>query len=216
MKKLKPGQAIVAVHLALLCLIIVPFFLYEGLFERLSAELLSGTRSFEIFIAAAFLLAIDVFAPIPSSAVSISAGMLLGAPLAFLASLFGLTLGSLLGYGFGYYFRKLHFDRWYADPEFRNLSSEFSRYGYAVLLICRGVPILAEMSVMVAGFHRYTFGKFVLVTFAGNCVLAFLYSYMGNSAINLTSAYLLTAVFLLVPFLTFSARFWWLRRQGEA
>lgn len=216
MKTLAPVRAIIAVYAAVLGLIILPFLLYEGLFEWLVTELLSGTRAVEIFLATVFLLAADVFAPVPSSAVSISAGMFLGGPLAFGASLIGLSLGCFLGYGFGYYFRRVHFDRWYTDSEFRHLSSELSRYGYPVLLICRGIPILAEMSVMVAGFHRYPFKKFVLITFSGNCVLALLYSYMGGSAANLVSVYLLIAMFLLIPFLTYSFRLLWLSKQVES
>ena len=63
----------------------------------------------EVFLATAFLLMADVFIPVPSSAVSVSAGMLLSTPFAFLACFLGLSAGALLGYGFGYYFRRMHF-----------------------------------------------------------------------------------------------------------
>jgi 3-dehydroquinate synthase len=153
---------------------------------------------------------------VPSSAVSVSAGMLLSTPFAFLACFLGLSAGALLGYGFGYYFRRMHFERWYKDDEFRTLSVHLSRYGLVVLLICRGIPILAELSVMVAGFHRYSFRKFLGIVTLGNLLLAFLYSVIGDQVADVTSAYVLAAVFLSIPMITYAARLLWLRGIEKA
>lgn len=214
--KINFTTALIVLHVLMLAVIVVPFLLYEELFDRLAEELLSGERNLEIFLGTAFLLAADVFVPIPSSAVSVSAGMLLTTPEAFLACFIGLSGSALLGYGFGYYFRRMHFERWYQDDEFRNLSMQLSRYGFLVLLICRGIPILAELSVMVAGFHRYPFRKFLGVVTLGNVLLAFLYAVIGDQVSDVTSAYVLGAVFLSIPMITYSARLWWLRRLEKA
>ncbi len=210
--KIKWRSALVILHAVMLALIIVPFLLFENLFDTMATELLSGQRAGEIFLATSVLLAADVFVPVPSSAVSVSAGMLLGMPMAFLACFLGLSAGALLGYGFGFYFRRWHFERWYRDDEFRQLSRQLSQYGFVVLLICRGVPILAELSVMVAGFHRYAFSKFLAVMTLGNLVLAFIYAVIGEQVTNATSVYLLAAVFLSIPVATYSLRLWWLHR----
>lgn len=214
--KVKFSYALVVLHLLMLALIVLPFVFYEDLFDRLATELLSGQRSLEVFLATAFLLMADVFIPVPSSAVSVSPGMLLATPLAFLACFLGLSAGALLGYGFGYYFRRMHFERWYRDDEFRTLSMHLSRYGLFVLLICRGIPILAELSVMVAGFHRYPFRKFIGIVSLGNLVLAFLYSVIGDRVADVTSVYVLAAVFLSYPMITYTARLLWLRRVEKA
>jgi len=210
--RIKFRQALVVFHIVLLALIIVPFLLWGETFDALSRELLAGQRATEVFVATSALLALDVFIPIPSSAVSVSAGMLLGAPVAFAACVIGLTAGCLLGYGFGFYFRRVHFDRWHNDAEFRGLSEQLSKYGYILLLGCRGIPVLAEMSLMVAGFHRYPFGKFLMITMLGNSILAALYTYLGDSVQNVGSVYLMIATLLMIPAITYSVRLWWLNR----
>ncbi|MBT4160815.1 MAG: hypothetical protein HOC70_03375 [Gammaproteobacteria bacterium] len=210
--RIKPRQVLIAFHVVLLVLIILPFLLWGEEFDALTLELMSGQRAAEVFVATSALLAMDIFIPVPSSAVSVSAGMLLGAPMAFVSCTIGLTAGCFLGYGFGYYFRRFHFNRWHDDPEFRKLSMQLSKYGYILLLFCRGIPVLAEMSLMVAGFHRYPFGKFLLITLVGNLTLAGLYTYLGDSVQNIGSVYLLIVVLLMVPALSYSIRLWWLNR----
>lgn len=210
--RIKAGYTLIGLHILTLALIIVPFLLWGDQFDQLALEMLAGERAEEVFLTTAGLLSMDVFIPVPSSAVSVSAGMLLGGPGAFFACLLGLTVGCLIGYGFGYYFRRYHFNRWYGDDEFRSLSQQLSRYGYLLLLVCRGIPILAELSLMVAGFHRYPFRQFLLVTLIGNVMLAGIYSYLGDSVHSLESVYLLFATFLIIPALTYSARIWWLSR----
>ena len=85
-----------------------------------------------------------------------------------------------------------------------------------MLLICRGIPILAELSVMVAGFHRYSFRKFLGIVTLGNLLLAFLYSVIGDQVADVTSAYVLAAVFLSIPMITYAARLLWLRGIEKA
>ncbi len=213
--KLKPGQAMVLIHLLLLGMLVMPFLLYEDLFNRFAEVLLSGQHALLVFLATVALLTADVLIPVPSSAISVSAGMLLSLPAAFLACFLGLSGSAFVGYGFGYFFRRLYFERWYTDDEFRQLSTQLSRHGAPVLLLCRGIPILAEMSVMVAGFHRYPFARFSAVVTLGNLVLAVIYSFLGTSIEQSTSIYLFAAAFLAVPFITFSLRLWWLRRVAD-
>ena len=209
-------QKLLLIYAVMLAVVVVPFVFFGDWFDTVAAQLLSGERKFEMFLVTSGLLAADVFIPVPSSAVSVSAGMLLGLPLAFLATLLGLTLGCYIGYGFGFYFRKVHFDRWNEDSEFRKLSAEFSRHGYIVLLTCRSIPLLSEMSVIVAGFHRYPLAKFTVVTFAANSVLAGLYAFLGDNAMGLNSVYLVVAIMFCIPFFTYSARLLWVSRASSA
>lgn len=210
--KVKASQILILIHILFLAAVVGPFLVFGELSEDLTIELMSGERSLEIFLVTAGLLAADVFVPIPSSVISVSAALLLGPIMSFWACLLGLTGSCFIGYGFGFYFRKVHFDRWYTDGEFRHLSSELSRFGYVVLLMCRGIPLLAEMSVIVAGFHRYSLRKFTLVTLAGNTILAAIYSLIGNSVTNYTPIYLIVAAFLIIPLVAYLLRLWWLKR----
>ena len=119
---IKPGQALLAFHICVLLLVVLPFVFWGDFFDALALEILSGKRSAELFAAISLVLAADLLIPVPSSAVSVSAGMLLGAPLGFLACLLGLTIGCIAGYGAGFYFRRYYFGRWHDDDEFRILS----------------------------------------------------------------------------------------------
>lgn len=220
--KFRPGKKLIIIHLLMLAVVAGPFLLFGDWFDQFAIDLMAGQRKQEMFLATAGLLAADVFIPVPSSAISVSAGMLLGMPLAFLATLLGLTVGCYTGYAFGFYFRRVHFDRWSEDKEFRNLSAEFSRHGYLVLLGCRSIPLLAEMSVIVAGFHRYPFLKFSLVTLVANVLLAGLYAFLGENALQLSSIYLVIVLLFIVPLITIGLRLFWVRRfastihpQGE-
>ena len=208
-----PARTLVAFHVVVLLFVVAPFLFWGDQFDALAIEILEGKRASELFIATAVVLAADLVIPVPSSAVSVSAGMLLGAPIGFLACFLGLTLGCVAGYGAGYYFRRYHFNRWHDDHEFRELSMQLSRQGYIILLACRGIPIVAEMSVMVAGFHRYPFLKFVMVTALGNAILAGIYAFVGETVHNLCSIYLLVATFFMIPAITFSVRMWWVGRH---
>ena len=209
--KYKTGLALGGVHLLMLLILLVPFLVAGETFDDLVPALLDGQRQVEMFLLTTLLLTVDVFIPVPSSVVSVSAGMILGAPVGFVACLTGLTGGSLLGYGFGYYFRRLNLQRWVEDQAFRELSAQFSRYGYMVLIVCRGVPLMAELSVVIAGFHRYPLRRFLGVTSAANVVLAGLYSVLGGSVAGVGAWYLVLVTFFLVPAATFGLRLLWLR-----
>ncbi|HEY3496699.1 MAG TPA: DedA family protein, partial [Polyangiaceae bacterium] len=66
------------------------------------------------------------------------------------------------------------------------------RFGALVLIVCRGVPVLAEASTVFAGALRMRLAHFMLVTSSANAGLALAYA---------TLASLGTGIFaLLAPF----------------
>ena len=72
-----------AIYFLLMAVVVLPFVFFGESFDALAKELMSGRRVEEIFLVSMTLLALDIFIPVPSSAMSVSAGMFLGMPMAF-------------------------------------------------------------------------------------------------------------------------------------
>lgn len=209
----KQRRLIFCIHLVFLVMIIVPFLLWEEDIYRLASASLSGEHYAEVVVIVTSLLMLDVFLPVPSSLVGTSAGLLLGWQLGFLSCLAGLSLGSLLGYSVGYLFRKTFFHRYFSDDEFRNLSFNLSQYGFLTLIACRGIPVLAEMSVLIAGFHRFSLGRFLLATFIANIFVSAVHTYLGVTASGSDSIYFIAIAFMFVPVFGYALRFFWRKRK---
>ena len=56
------------------------------------------------------------------------------------------------------------------------------RFGPAVLIISRGVPVLAEASVLLMGVHQLTWRKFLPAVLLSNLGVAFAYAALGDYA----------------------------------
>jgi uncharacterized membrane protein YdjX (TVP38/TMEM64 family) len=128
------------------------------------------------------LLATDVFLPIPSSLVSTLAGGQLGVVGGTLASWAGMSLGAMIGFalarGFG-----PPLVRWMTRPEDLGRSAElFERYGPAILILGRGVPVLAEATVLSLGMHGLPWRRFLPPVLLSNFGLALAYSAFGELA----------------------------------
>ncbi|MDP9530078.1 3-dehydroquinate synthase [Pseudomonas protegens] len=124
------------------------------------------------------LLALDVLLPVPSSLVALLAVAALGAIGGYLVIFIGLCLGAALGYWLGAgYFRLL--STWLG---LRSWQPGQLAYRLSTLsLVClRGVPVLAETSVLAAGMQRYPLRQFLLVTTLANAGLALAYAAIGS------------------------------------
>jgi len=124
------------------------------------------------------LLALDVVLPVPSSVVALLAVAALGSVGGYLVIFIGLCLGAWLGYALGAgYFRVLSGR---LGLHQRKPGQMAYRLGTLSLVCLRGVPVLAETSVVAAGMQRYPLRTFVLVTTLANAGLALAYSAIGS------------------------------------
>lgn len=133
-----------------------------------------------IAIVVTTLLAVDIFLPIPSSLVSTLAGSQLGAPLGILFSWIGMTLGTIIGFALARQFGS-RFALWFSsqrDLEKANLLSD--RYGPLLLVIGRGVPVVAEASVLLLGMHNLPWKKFLPPVLLANLGLSIAYALFGE------------------------------------
>ena len=128
------------------------------------------------------LLATDIFLPIPSSVISTLGGWQLGWMLGTAASWLGMTIGAALGFALARRFGQ-PFALWFTKTgELDRMRSLSSRYGPAALVLTRGVPLLAEASVLLMGLHGMTWRQFLPPVVLSNLGIALAYSAFGNIA----------------------------------
>ncbi|RYZ06313.1 MAG: DedA family protein [Myxococcales bacterium] len=191
---MKPWLRWTALTCLVLALILVPFALWEDSISALSARLLAPTAGrVALAVVVVFLLAADVLLPVPSSFISAGAVALLGALAGGVSVAVGMTLGAWLGYALG---------RWGGEPlaarvagttELARARDLMARHGSWVVLVCRGVPVLAEASTLLAGATRVSRLRFAVTTTLGNVGLAGAYAAVGVLELSGTRA-------LLAPF----------------
>lgn len=200
--------------LGLLLLILVPFFLFEGFFAELCERLVAAPISPWILgPTLALLLASDVFLPIPSSIVSTAGGALLGAWGGGFTSFLGMTVGALLGYGAGRYGGRRGTARLVGKAELARVERLHQRYGSAVVVLCRAIPVLAEASVVFAGVTRVPVRRFLPPVALANAGISAVYALAGAYAMGegsfllaLLGAITLPAIGLVVARLAGAAR----------
>ncbi|MBV4458416.1 3-dehydroquinate synthase [Pseudomonas sp. COR58] len=164
-------------------LVIASFLLFEQQIHDVVAQLdlyLPRTPAQHINLALLLiaLLALDVVLPVPSSMVALLAVAALGGIGGYLVIFIGLCLGAWLGYALGAgYFRVLSGRLGLHQRKPGQLAY---RLGTLSLICLRGVPVLAETSVVAAGMQRYPLRAFVLVTTLANAGLALAYSAIGT------------------------------------
>jgi len=133
-----------------------------------------------ILIVSALLFA-DLFIAIPTMTVTILAGYFLGWPLAIIACLIGFYLAGISGYLISrvYGYRLLEYI--YKDRQRLNeMHDIYSRFGGVVLVICRAMPILPEVSCCMAGATKMNFGRFIIAYSLGTIPYVLVITYAGS------------------------------------
>jgi membrane protein DedA with SNARE-associated domain len=160
--------------------IIIPFMLWDDILEPVaSAKLEQATEEVRGLVVIGLLTA-DIVLPIPSSLVMVGAAMALPTLTAFLSCFVGLLLGCSVGYAMGWVLGEPLLAHM-ADPERRAmLSAWFTRHGVIVVAVCRPIPVLAELSIVMAGSARSPLPPFVLGCAAANAGVAGVYVALGS------------------------------------
>jgi uncharacterized membrane protein YdjX (TVP38/TMEM64 family) len=191
---MRPWQRWTLLACLVLALILLPFALWEQPITALSARLLAPSSG-RVTLAAivVLLLASDVLLPIPSSFVSAGAVALLGAAQGGITVAIGMTAAAWLGYALGWWGGEPLARRMAGPGELERARRMMARHGSWVLLVCRGVPVLAEASTLLAGATRSSAFRFGLVTALGNLGLSAAYAAIVVLSLSGPSA-------LLAPF----------------
>ncbi|MCI0358072.1 MAG: VTT domain-containing protein [Planctomycetaceae bacterium] len=192
--------------IVVLAIPIVPFLLFGERVEAWLGAWRDHPPAAPIVAAAVvLLLATDVFLPIPSSLVSTLAGSQLGAMGGTAASWTGMSLGAIVGFAIarrygpglaGWLTRK---------GDVRRTAALVERFGPLLLVLGRGVPVLAEATVLLFGMHGLTWRQFLPPVLLANLGLALAYSLFGELAQRYHSLPLALAVAIALPVLMVAA-----------
>lgn len=183
-----------------LAAILVPFFLFgEGLETAARRFLEARPPDWQLALVLGGLLAGDIVLPVPSSLVSTAAGALLGFWRGTATSWVGMMVASGLGYQLGARAGEAALRRMAGPSEVARLALLAERQGPWFLLVFRGVPVLAEASVVLAGVSRMSRRSFFSASALANLGVSATYSALGASAARAGSFPLLFAGMVLLP-----------------
>jgi len=127
------------------------------------------------------LLFADLFIAIPTMTVAIMAGFFLGWPLGAATVITGFLLAGVIGYAISRRYGWRLLNHIYNDQEkLDEMHLTFSAYGPVMLIICRAMPILPEVSCCMAGATRMSFGKFLTMYGLSTVPYALIITYSGS------------------------------------
>ncbi len=162
---------------------VLPFLLFgpqmESWVERWMA---SPQSSLVAALAVVGLLSTDIFLPIPSSLVSTLGGWKLGVLAGTLASFVGLSIGAAVGFALAKRWGRPFAARLTRAEELERMQRIAQKYGPAVLVLTRAVPVLAEASVLLMGIHNLSWRRFLPPVLLSNLGVAVAYSAFGKLA----------------------------------
>lgn len=169
--------------IVILAIPIVPFLLFGERVDRWLVQWKTDPPPAPtVAVVVVGLLATDVFLPIPSSVVATLAGYQLGTVAGTAAAWCGMTLGAVIGFGLARWLGP-RFVAWNTRPaDLEKTRRLTDRFGPLILVLGRGVPVLAEASVLLLGMHGLSWQRFLLPTALANFGLALAYGVFGEVA----------------------------------
>lgn len=168
---------------AVLAIPIVPFALFGAEIEAWVRAWSQQPGSAAVVALGIFaLLAGDILLPVPSSLVSTMGGWRLGWIAGTGVSWLGLTAGACLGFALARRWGQRLAIRLSKPDQLGRFAHLAARFGPAALVLCRGVPVFAEASVLWTGMHGMTWRKFLLPVALSNLGIALAYSAFGEFA----------------------------------
>ena len=196
---------------------VVPFLLFGERVEQWLAWWRDHPPAWPLVAAGVvLLLATDVFLPIPSSLVSTLAGSHLGALGGTLASWLGMSAGAILGFAVARRFGP-PLVRWLTRADdLARTGALVERFGPLLLVLGRGVPVLAEATVLLFGMHGLTWRRFLPPVLLANFALALAYSLFGDVAQQYDSLLLALAAAIVLPVMMVAAFRAWAGRTQSA
>ncbi len=180
-----------AVALVLALLVLAAFVFWgeslETLFnQEACAEWFEQSRSYAWLIAIGLMIS-DLILPVPATAVMAAVGYVYGPATGTLISFTGSFLAAMLGYTLA---------RWGGKPVLKLISDEqeicrfhkfFDRWGGGGIIISRSMPILSEVTSVMAGLARMSIARFLGALVLGTVPAAFLFTWTGHASKEIPS-----------------------------
>src|SRR5476651_394003 len=190
-------------------LVIASFLLFEQQIQDFLIHLnlyqpSTPAQAFNLALLLLAPLALDVVLPVPSSLVALLAVAMLGSLGGYLVIFIGLCLGAGLGYALGAGYLRLLSGR--LGLHQRQPGQLAYRLSTLSLICLRGVPVLAETSVVAAGMQRYPLRAFLLITTLANAGLALAYAAIGSLLVQQNALLATILASMVLPGLFLGAR----------
>lgn len=154
----------------------------------IEAALDAASKINPLYVAACVvaLLFADLFIAVPTLTVCILSGYFLGFVVGGFSAAIGMLVAGICGYMICWRYGPTLLQKIYKNPDkLREMEVIFSRHGTVVLLICRAMPILPEVSCCLAGANRMPFIKFIACYSLATIPYAFLAALAGShSSLN--------------------------------
>lgn len=200
---------------AILAAPVIPFLLFgdsiDAWFAQWKASDPSGAS---VAVTVVLLLTSDIFLPVPSSLICTLAGWELGMVAGTLANWLGMSLGATIGFALARHFG-MPLAKFFSRPhDLAQAGNLVERYGPVVLVLGRGVPVVAEASVLIAGLHALRWRRFLPPILLSNFGLAIAYAVLGRLAEDYDALPFALASSIVAPVL-FAALFHGWSRMGR-
>lgn len=167
--------------LAIMALVLAPFLIWGEDYVRPLLQS-QAERTGLLVLLSILLLAADSVAPVPSTLVLMFLAARAGAFVGVLAGTLGLVLGVWAAAWFGRVAVGRIAPRFFPEAELNRLRNGLER-NLALTLACwRGVPVLAETSVILAAAAGVPSARLVRVTLLPNFIIALVYSLAADDS----------------------------------
>jgi uncharacterized membrane protein YdjX (TVP38/TMEM64 family) len=120
---------------------------------------------------------------VPTLTITILAGYFLGFALGALSVFVGLMLSGLGGYFISRHYGSSLLKKIYKDSnKLDEMSYIFTKHGTVLLVMCRAMPMLPEISYCLSGANRMPFLKFLLFFLIGTVPYLLIATYAGSQS----------------------------------
>jgi len=127
------------------------------------------------------LLFADLFIAVPTLTVITLSGYFMGFHYGAIASLIGLVLAGVTGYGLSAIFGERIFGFLLKKEKARQeAKATFRQHGFIMILLSRAIPILPEVTACLAGMTKMKFSKFMLAWAISTIPYVLIISYAGS------------------------------------
>lgn len=164
---------------------IVPFLFLGEAFEQNVSNWLRGDKAAaqaSLLVRGAWVtgvLSVDIFLPIPSSAVSTWAGGALGLAAGCFASWVGMSAGGMLGFALARWLGDRFAQRRTHHQDLAHLALLSRRIGPLAIVVTRALPILAEACVLLMGASGMSWRRFLPPLLLSNFAVSAVYAACG-------------------------------------
>lgn len=133
------------------------------------------------FIALCLMIS-DLFLPIPASAIMTAVGTKYGLFTGFAINFLGLLFSGLTAYGVARLLNRKNISFICSQSEIEEYGQFFNKYGGFSIIISRALPILPEVTSLMAGFVKMNFKQYAISLTLGSAGVSLFYTWLGHTS----------------------------------